>query len=404
MSLSATEPLDLGWLKDFELPALPKRRQSIFQIARFPDRELVLSNMLAFYLDPEEDHGFGRLFFDSLLDLIQKEAKERHQFHKEALEGSRFEVHREWYTKQQGKKGYIDLVITGTPDDTSSIEREEQYPWAILIENKVHASLYNDLKLYEGALNAEDQLGIVLALKKHPPEDLAEGWIAITHADLIARVRTNLSKYFDQSDDRHLLLLKEFFLNMDRHHMEPDHDAHLRQIQSLRKYHDQITKLEEARSKVNRYIGNTLDAVMENHGFVHNSRQEYTQWRTYYPEEGYYGFTEKETKGIRIWIPAYRILEANVLQAHFELYQEKFTPYGPELRSTLGPGYLESHYMTLGVSGEAGGSFFHLVRLEKQLPDSTPLPEALEQVLRASLFLEGEKMIRQVLATYAKMS
>ena len=30
--------------------------------------------------------------------------------------------------------------------------------------------------------------------------------------------------------------------------------------------------------------------------------------------------------------------------------------------------------------------------------------EALEQVLRASLFLEGEKMIRQVLATYAKMS
>ncbi|MDR4470067.1 MAG: PD-(D/E)XK nuclease family protein [Nitrospira sp.] len=404
MSLSATEPLDLGWLRDFELPALPKRRQSIFQIARFPDRELVLSNMLAFYLDPEEDHGFRRLFFNSLLDLIQKEAKERHQFHKEALEGSTFEVHREWYTKQKGKRGFIDLVLTGNPDSDAPSTEETRYPWAILIENKVHASLYNDLALYEGAVQAEQQLGIVLALDRPDPKDLREGWIAITHTELINRVRTNLSDYFDQADDRHLLLLKEFFLNMDRHQMEPDHHIHLQQFEALRAHQKHISELDQARYEVNRYIGTTLDAFMEQHGFTHRSRQAYTHWRTYYPVPEFYGLKKEDMEGIRIWMPVYRMLQDSLVKANFELWQEEYTSYGPKLRDSIDPQALKGQGFTLGESGEAGGSFYHLARLERPFPSGRTLPEALEEAIGDTLFADGEAMVRQVLATYAKMS
>lgn len=44
-------------------PAPPPK--SIYDIAGFPNWENVSSNVLAYYLDEKEDHGFGRLFLDS---------------------------------------------------------------------------------------------------------------------------------------------------------------------------------------------------------------------------------------------------------------------------------------------------------------------------------------------------
>jgi len=123
--------LKLEWLDDFVrlLPKISKVRKNFMEIAGFPKWETVNSNLLAFYLDKTEEHGFGDLFFKSLLKLIELDKIE--------LYNSDFFVEREVYTPK-GK--YIDIVIKSVDIDDNG-----KHDWVIILENKVYADLYNDL-------------------------------------------------------------------------------------------------------------------------------------------------------------------------------------------------------------------------------------------------------------------
>jgi hypothetical protein len=49
-------------LDDFsKLPDRVERGPTLMEIAGYPHYEIVCSNILAFYLDPEEPHGLGTL-------------------------------------------------------------------------------------------------------------------------------------------------------------------------------------------------------------------------------------------------------------------------------------------------------------------------------------------------------
>src|SRR5437867_4396579 len=71
--------LDLDKLKQLllafrRLPGTEARSAKTFQeIANFPRSELACSNILAFFLDPTEEHGFGDLFLRSLLQATSLE-------------------------------------------------------------------------------------------------------------------------------------------------------------------------------------------------------------------------------------------------------------------------------------------------------------------------------------------
>ena len=65
-------------LQEFNsLPKLNKSKsnksQSIFNIAGYPHYENVASNILAFYFNPDNEHGLGNLLLHSLLSLINPE-------------------------------------------------------------------------------------------------------------------------------------------------------------------------------------------------------------------------------------------------------------------------------------------------------------------------------------------
>ncbi|MCB0811399.1 MAG: hypothetical protein KDB96_19125, partial [Flavobacteriales bacterium] len=113
---------------------------------------------------------------------------------------------------------------------------------------------------------------------------------------------------------------------------------------------------------------------------------------------------KEDMEGIRIWMPVYQMLQDSLVKANFELWQEEYTSYGPKLRDSIDPQALKGQGFTLGESGEAGGSYYHLARLERAFPKDKTLPEALEEAIGDTLFADGEAMVRQVLATYAKMS
>ena len=59
----------LELLHDFESLPDSKNSESIFDIAGYPHYENVSSNILAFYLNPNNEHGLGDLLFSSLMNL-----------------------------------------------------------------------------------------------------------------------------------------------------------------------------------------------------------------------------------------------------------------------------------------------------------------------------------------------
>src|SRR4051812_40431186 len=98
---------ELGWLPDLikQIPKTEKIPKTFFEIAGFPRRENVNSNTLAFYLDENEEHGFGRLFFNSLLYLLVK---------KGAIPNERLDLYETHYTVERevyGDSKRIDILI-----------------------------------------------------------------------------------------------------------------------------------------------------------------------------------------------------------------------------------------------------------------------------------------------------
>lgn len=206
-----------------ELPLQIQRRKSIFDIAGFPRRETVNSRMLYFYLNKNEEHKFDNLFFKSLLNLLDED---------ETLAEVDYKVFREYKN--------IDLLITYCNNEDEPSNDNEEFDWAIIIENKIHHQLNNDLKRYWNSINVKEgglKLGIVLSPWQQNKNDLIvynngknksknnilTCYKNILHRELTTKVLDNLPNYYIKSDDRHLLLLKEYISNIESMNTNKEH-------------------------------------------------------------------------------------------------------------------------------------------------------------------------------------
>ena len=106
-----------------ELPPTLQRDPTTLELSGYPHLENVYSNILAFFLDPEREHGFGPLFLKSLLSVAKCKAMQ---------DGEKVEVNREEITETRKQ---IDLVIS---TDTLIVG----------IENKIYNALHNDFEDY----------------------------------------------------------------------------------------------------------------------------------------------------------------------------------------------------------------------------------------------------------------
>ena len=100
------------------LPKAVNREPTFMEIAGYPHFENVCSNILAFYLQPSNNHGFGTLFLDVLATLVNAKIQ---------IDGQAVDVRREELTNNQNR---IDLVI-------------ESDNYIFGIENKIYADPYN---------------------------------------------------------------------------------------------------------------------------------------------------------------------------------------------------------------------------------------------------------------------
>jgi hypothetical protein len=375
-----------------------KRRKSIFDITRVGDSELAVSNIIAFYLDQDEEHGLKDLFFQSLMELyFEKASEEESAKWTDVLgDGVGYSVSREWYIGGAERK-FLDIVITGAvPKDKEKPEGDEveptvEYPWAILIENKIHAGPYNKLEEYEKAVDSPLKALIYLAL--HDPGKLRAGWYFIPHAELIARVREKLPRYFDAADDKHLLLLKDHFYNLERHSMKTDEAVLMNQLKALHQKREEIKKLNDVRDDIAQHWATVLDAYMKRKGFAVGQKEGYTDHRAYVPDLQHYGLPAELEKCVKIYVPMWELLDNAVFKASFELNGTANTEKGEDIRISVASGDLPSG-LKKGGNGKLKGNFYHILLVEKEVPAASTLTEAIESILDSTLFRNDSSYIK----------
>ncbi len=183
----------LELLHDFELLPETIKSESIFDIAGYPHYENVSSNILAFYLNPNNEHGLGNLLFSSLMNLSG--GSETHQ--------DNVQVSREVSTKKGGR---LDIVI----------ETDNQI---IGIENKIFHHLNNDLDNYSKTIddwaipNQLDTVKIVLSIRN---ESTQFGFTNVTYEEYWAKIKENLGSYITTSSQKWLLYLVDFMSAIEK--------------------------------------------------------------------------------------------------------------------------------------------------------------------------------------------
>lgn len=183
----------LELLHDFESLPDTLKSKSIFDIAGYPHYESVCSNILAFYLNPNNEHGLGNLLFSSLLNLA----------HGNELQQDNVQINREVSTNKGGR---LDIVI----------ETDNQI---IGIENKIFHHLNNDLADYSDSIdewakpNQLSSIKIILGIRK---EQESSGFVSVTYEEFWGKVKERLGNYISTSSQKWILYLVDFMSTIEK--------------------------------------------------------------------------------------------------------------------------------------------------------------------------------------------
>lgn len=177
-------------IDDFNKLKIKERSGLTFlEIAKCPHIENVWSNILAFYFDPNNEHNLHDLLLKSLFEAAEIEVPPFNNV----------KVDREHKTEKNNR---IDIVIIS--DD-----------FALGIENKVGADLYNDLNDYSNTIDQkqkEFKYKIVLSKYKSTP---AYGFKSVLYSKFIKNIKSNIGYFTDYSDTKHLIFLLDFLKNIE---------------------------------------------------------------------------------------------------------------------------------------------------------------------------------------------
>ncbi len=172
------------------LPPSLKHEPTFMEIAGYPHYENVCSNILQFYLQPDNEHGFGSLLLDSLFTLINEEV---------VINGQNIDVRREESTDKGNR---IDLVIKS--DD-----------FVLGIENKIFAHENNPFEDYAEHLDkylpkVRKVYKVLLSLRPIKENSELHGFNPITYDLFFQKIIANIGSYFLTAREPHITFLRDF--------------------------------------------------------------------------------------------------------------------------------------------------------------------------------------------------
>ena len=167
-SLSKGELLTL--LDQLKGLSLKPKEKTVFSIGGRGHYENPISDVLAFFLDPNEVHELGPLVAQAMLSCARIDASPH----------SIRAVHREYVTNEQAR---LDLVVVGDN-------------WVLAIENKVYHSADNPFEHYKYYLEKtfpEQQKNLKLILLS-PKNDQVEGWQSVSFTQLTQAIHEGMAE------------------------------------------------------------------------------------------------------------------------------------------------------------------------------------------------------------------
>ena len=219
MTLSIEQIADLfAGLKN--LPKAVNREPTFMEIAGYPHFENVCSNILAFYLQPSNNHGLGTLFLDVLATLVNAEIE---------IDGQAVDVRREELTDNQNR---IDLVI-------------ESDNYIFGIENKIYADPYNpfcDYSQYLESLSGGRQVyKILLSLRSIQPFSQLCDFYPISYEIFFQTVLAKIGSSFLTVHEPHTTFLRDFIQTMQN--LQQTNTMDLQRLEYFRDNQQNITAL-----------------------------------------------------------------------------------------------------------------------------------------------------------------
>ena len=223
-------------------------------------------------------------FFTSLLDLIEVKQP--------GLTRNALKQNFCWKEVSTKNGLFIDLLLSSiieNEEDDSKINEEDPDSWSIIIENKIDASLYNDLNEYYESTNGKNKIGVVLSLRDESTTistKTQEPFVSITHKELIERVKLNLPEFYFDSNDRHLLMLKEYMSNIDSLYGNPQYSTNMDKTLKLFQEHgEKIKDLKKKDKELQTYLNKSVDTAMESFGLYTKVRKQAASKHYYFREE-----------------------------------------------------------------------------------------------------------------------
>ncbi len=190
----------------------PKRKATFMEVAGIEHREVTISKILAFLLGGEEGHGLGDLWIRSLMAAA---AESDARFDPDALQLSPNSCSTEVVTANVKRNLRIDVVVE-SPD------------FVVGIENKIGASLYNDLEAYAGQVRdmAGDRMPLLLTLTLHDEAAATSEWAVtcdeagvaltnVTYESLFAHVKEGIGDAMLSADQEWLGYMRDFMRTIE---------------------------------------------------------------------------------------------------------------------------------------------------------------------------------------------
>jgi hypothetical protein len=217
--------------------------------------ENIWSRILAFYFDPKKRHGMKDMMLRSLFESTEP-----------SIDYNSFKsCHVK--TELPTPNGRLDLFI-------------ESSDFVVGIENKVNATLYNDLVDYAGKINALSQKrkSFLLVLSKNNEdvkEDVKEKikrlqveLLLLTYEKFLASIRRNIGFYHSHAETKYFIFFLDFINNIEKNlntkiYMLNDQETmnfFISNNEVIKRLNDKLTQLEREKKEAI----NQLDSDLRN--------------------------------------------------------------------------------------------------------------------------------------------
>lgn len=180
------------------LPPVPQVEATLFNIGGRGYYENPTTDVIAFFCNPDGEHGLGDIMLRALFDAVEPSAASG----KLALDASLIKAPQREVATESGKR--MDLLLEGNS-------------WVMVVENKIYHALSNPWDDYERyVMKQHPSKERYLVLLSPTGDGAPDGWVGVSYESFIVATKAALADTFISCPlNKWMVLLRDFLLHLE---------------------------------------------------------------------------------------------------------------------------------------------------------------------------------------------